>query len=195
MEEGFDSYGAELDEAYRSATRAVELDANDPLGQRVLGGVHLSRREFDLAEIHFRKAIALNPNSAVTLASSGFLFSYIGKAEEAIAHIEEAKRIDPHYEPSWYWTSLGLAHFVARQYDEAVVIFSRSTLRWYWVHAHLAAAHAHLGHMDPARKSAAETLLLKPDFTISTFAKYEPYKFEADRQHAAEGLRKAGLPE
>ncbi|CAN5529143.1 adenylate/guanylate cyclase domain-containing protein [soil metagenome] len=194
-EENMDGFETKLEQAYEYARKAVELDPNDPLSHRVMGAVYLNRRAFDLAETHYRKAIAMNPNSSVTMASSGFLFSYVGHADEAVERIKEAKRIDPFFEPSWYWSSLGVAHFAARQYEEAIVALNRSHARPYWMYAYLAASHAQAGRLDEAQRCGAETLRMRPDFTILRFAGNEPYKFAADRDNLIEGLRKAGLPD
>ena len=37
--------------------------------------------------------------------------------------LEQAKRVDPYFDPSWYWHLLGAAYFNARRYDDAVDAF------------------------------------------------------------------------
>jgi adenylate cyclase len=64
-----------------------------------------------------------------------------------------------------------------------------------WSHAHLAACHAQLGHMNEARAEAAEVLRMQPGFTVSWLMMEEPDKDVADAEPFLEGLRKAGLPE
>jgi hypothetical protein len=65
----------------------------------------------------------------------------------------------------------------------------------YYDHAHLAAAYAYLGRDAEARTETAEVRRMKPDFSIGTYAKQEPFKDPANLEHLLVGFRKAGLPE
>ncbi len=42
---------------------------------------------------------------------------------------------------------------------------------------------------------AAKVLEADPDFSLARWTETEPYKHQADLDHALDGLRKAGLPE
>jgi hypothetical protein len=59
----------------------------------------------------------------------------------------------------------------------------------------LAAAYGQLGREQEAKAAAAEYLTLTPDFSISRHLELLPFQRPEDREHYAEGLRKAGLPE
>jgi hypothetical protein len=59
----------------------------------------------------------------------------------------------------------------------------------------MAASHAMLGHAERARHHAAETLRLKPDFSIVRAIERQPLRRDSDRTHLFEAFRKAGLPE
>ena len=61
--------------------------------------------------------------------------------------------------------------------------------------AYLAAAYAQLGEDAAMSGAAAEVMRLRPDFSVAAFVFTEPYKVAADREHLADSLRKAGLPE
>jgi adenylate cyclase len=185
---------AALDQAYSLASRGVALDGNDSNAHTFLGVVHMMRRSYDLAEHCYQKAIALNPNRPVVRATLGMLYGYLGRPDEGIACYKQAKLIDQFYDPTWYWSFLGVLHFLAGRYDEAIVHLSRSPTMPPWVHAYLAACHAHRNQNDEARHHAAETLRLAPNFTAVEFLKKEPFKQAADRDCLIEGLRKAGLP-
>ena len=58
----------DLDRAFELATQAVILDAQESECHTALGYVHLLRRQYDEAEFHVRKALALNPNRPNALA-------------------------------------------------------------------------------------------------------------------------------
>ena len=194
-ERDLDAPDSLLDRALELARKAVALDENDSACHSALGLVYLDRRSHDLAEHHYLKAVELNSNRASLIATLGLLYSYLGRPDEGIAYLREARTIDPFFEPSWYWTTLGAAHFISRQYDEAIAALRRASEASPLSHALLAAAHAHRGDDAEAQRHAAEVLRLAPNFSIAKSLTREPLKREADREHLAEGMRRAGLPE
>jgi hypothetical protein len=64
-----------------------------------------------------------------------------------------------------------------------------------WEMGYLAASTALMGRMSEARALVAQILTVAPSMTISKMAKFERYQTEDAKDHFAEGLRKAGLPE
>jgi TolB-like protein len=185
---------AALDRALELARKAVELDANDSFCWASLGWVYLQRKTFDLAETYLQSALEMNPNNAVHVALYGDLLTYRGRPDDAIEWYDQARRID-RFRPTWHWRHLGVALFAARRYDDAIAAFDRSPIKPFWVHAYVAACHAQSGRSELARKSTAEVVRLRPDFSLTTLSRKEPYKLQSDVEHLLEGLRKAGLPE
>ncbi len=184
-----------LDQAFDYAKKAVELDEQDSLCQGVLGSVYLHRQSHELAEHYFRKSLELNRNRPAMMTSLGSFNAYMGKTEEAMRCFAEARLLDPHFDPSWYWSEFGSICFIAHRYDEAIAALSRSRNMPYWVHVYLAASHVQMGRIDRAKDHAASVLRLIPDFSVNRFAAKEPFKHSADRDHLLDALRKAGLPE
>jgi adenylate cyclase len=184
-----------LDRAFELAKEAVALDENDATCQALLGLIHLSRQSHDLAEHHYHKALELNRNGAALTAAVGSFYGYLGKPEEGMGYFKEAKVLDPYFDPSWYWPSLGIVHFIARRYDDAIAALSRSSNTPFWAYPYLAACYALTGRIDRAKACAAEVIRLLPDFSLSRFTAKESFKHATDRQHLLDGLRKAGLPE
>jgi len=184
-----------LERAYVAAKKAIALDSKESACQAALGWVYLLRQCYDLAEHHYLKAVELDPNNAARVASLGDVCTSLGRPEEGIEHLKEAKRLDPFFDPTWYWPIVGVAHFVARRYDEAIADLSRSPTMPVWTQTYLAACFAHKGEIDQARHYAAVVVQRVPGFSLVRFVAKEPFKLSADREHLAEGLRKAGLPE
>jgi adenylate cyclase len=184
-----------LDRAYSLANRAVALDANDSAAHSFLGVIHMRRRSYELAEHCFQKAVALNPHRPAVMTCFGTLYGYLGRPEEGIAYYQQAKLIDQFYDPTWYWAYVGVLHFIAGRYDEAIIHLSRSSDMPTWVNAYLAACYALMNQSDDAHHHAAETLRLAPDFSAIRFLEKEAFKQLSDRDHLLDGLRKAGLPE
>jgi TolB-like protein/Tfp pilus assembly protein PilF len=184
-----------LDRAFGLAKKAVALDENDSACQACLGLILLLRQSHELAEHHYLKALELNRNSSMVLANLGYLYAYLGKPAQGIAYFEEAKLLDPFFEPTWYWPMLGVAYFTARRYDEAIATLDRSPTMPFWALGYLAACHALAGRTDSARYHAAEVVRIMPDFSVTRFAAKEPFKRATDREHLLDGLRRARLPE
>jgi len=193
-------YGASGDpsllaRALELARKAVALDENDGMCHGILGFVHLARYDHDLAEHHYQKARSLNPISATLSATTGVLYTYLGRPDEAIDQFREARNIDPFFNPTWYWSALGAAHLAARQYPEAIAAINRSSTPSYWSEAYLAAAYAHAGQSEQARRHATEVQRLFPGYSVSRHAAGEPFKRRSDLDHLLNGLRLAGLPD
>ena len=71
----------------------------------------------------------INPANPANKADLGILLCRIGRAEEGLEHLRDARRIDPYFGPSWYWPALGVAQFVMRRYAEALADFDRGAPR------------------------------------------------------------------
>jgi adenylate cyclase len=187
--------GDALDRAFELAQKAVALGDNDSNSLAVLGWVHLFRQSHALAEYYYQKALELNPNRPNLMANLGVLYIYLGRLAEGMDCYKEAKLLDPFFDAAWYWPYVGCGHFAARQYDEAIAAFSRSSTMPFWAQAYLAACYALTNRIERARHCAAEVLRVSSEFSLTRYAAKEPYMKSADREHLIEGLRKAGLPE
>jgi TolB-like protein/Tfp pilus assembly protein PilF len=184
-----------LDEALELAKKAVALDQHDRLCHQILGYVYLHRKAFALAEQHKLRALELNPSDPEQIACMGILYAFLGRADEGVAWLEQAKRVDPYYDPAWWWNMVGVSHFVASRYEEALAAFSRSSTTPVWVNAYQAACCALLGQIDRARAYTAEVLHRRPDFSLTCLTAKEFFKRSDDTRRLTEGMRAAGLPE
>ncbi len=184
-----------LDQAFELAKKAVDLDENESFCQFMVGNVHLYRRSFELAEQYHRRALEMNPSNPEDVANMGVLLVYLGRSNEGLEWLRQARRVDPYFGPQWYWHMLGHAYMTARQYDEAITAFERSTTKPPWVHAYIAACHAQAGRTVRARECVVEALRLQPTLSIKHVPPKEPFKYAADLANLVDGLRNAGLPE
>ena len=112
------------DEAFPSvkeaARRALEIDATTAEAYTVLA-VAATYYDYDWirADEGFRRALELNPNSAVTLDWYGITYlGAMGRHEEAIAHVKRAKELDPL--TPYIRSDLGWTYNHARRYDDAI---------------------------------------------------------------------------
>jgi len=171
----------------------VALDPNDACTHRELGVVYLAMKQFDLAGVHFDRAVTLNPNDVSASGFRGLWLAHIGQGEEALKSLDSDRRRDP-FSPNWYWEFRGIALFQLRRHQDAIDAFNRMDLVHWWNRCYLAACYAHLGIDDGAHDQAAEVLRLKPDFVITDVERSEHWRDAADLKHLKDGLRDAGLP-
>lgn len=190
-----DHSDAALEEAYKLAHRAIELDGNESTCFSILAQVCLLRRSFEPALQYMRRAIEINPNNQWNTADMGITLAFVGQAEAALGWFKRSKEIDPYFDPPWYWSNLGKSYMVLYRYEEALAEFAYLPTHTYRVSALMAGCHARLSDMPRATAFVTECLAMRPDFSISRFMSKEPYKNPADATHIAESLQMAGLPE
>jgi adenylate cyclase len=183
-----------LERALELARRGVAVNPASHSNHLALGQVSLSAGLHDEALEALQTAIALNPNDADGYAFLARGLSFAGRADEGIELIEKAQRLNP-AAPRWYAWNLGIALYLARRYDDAVAALRKARPLGDVAYRWLAAAYGQLGREEDARAAVAEYLKLTPDFTIARHLEMMPFQNPADREHYAEGLRKAGLPE
>ena len=189
-----DSGPALLDDALVHARRAIALDETDALCQGALGEVHTARREFDLAGVHFERAMTLNPNDTLILAAYCWWLSRVGRHADALAGFDTVLQRDP-FPPSWYWEVRASALLAMRRYEDAIAALQRTSSPNLSTRACLAACHSHLGNMRAAHAAADEVRHERPNFSIAWFVGSLPFKDSTYAEPLREGLRKAGLPE
>ena len=195
------STGDSLDRALESAQRALALDDGADRAHAILGFVLFLRGRDQDAEIHFARAVALNPNDADVAAFMADFLVYLGRWRESLEWIGKAKRLNPFHPPFYHWYS-ALAAYSAHEYAQAV-----RAIRDRWHHAYLAACYGQLGRVAEARAEIAifiearerevagangPTRDTPPNLALE---RANRYRLEADRNHFLDGLRKAGLPD
>ncbi|MEI2296508.1 adenylate/guanylate cyclase domain-containing protein [Ensifer sp. MJa1] len=183
-----------LDEALAIARKAVALDESEGGCQRLLALVHVNRREFDLAERHYRRAYLINPNDANTLVQMGGLYARRGNLAEAMEWIDEGFRLNP-FPPPWYSATLGNALYILGRFDEAAAALKELPNPGAFTLARLVACHAQSGNTAAVEKIRRQLLQLKPDFSTEDFVQHG-LLLEQDelRDLFRQGLLKAGLP-
>ena len=189
-----------LDDALKTAKKAVEIDGKDAWAHLSVGRVHLARGEYNSCIAECETSIKLNPYLAQAHCALGDSLAYVDRMEESILRFEEAIRLSPHDPWRWgFFSYRSLAHIFMRQY-EAAVEWANKAIRdpncQYWANAHLASALGHLDRINHARTAVDELLRQKPEFSCSYARKHLFYiKNSVQIEHYINGLRKASLPE
>ena len=183
-----------LEIAFEMARKAVALSPDDYWSHWALGYAYRKTGDFDRALAEYERALGMNPNDAALLAEMVELLVQIGKAEDGIAQIKLAMRINPHY-PDWYLWNLGWAQYFAGDYEEAFVSLKRMSNPPNSVRRTLAAVLVRLGRVEEARAVIAAFREQEPDFTLATMEQRYAFQNRTYLERWMEDLRTAGLPE
>jgi len=178
------------------ATRAAELDRNDPWAYIALGFVSFIERRTDESIAHFQRALDLNPNFAAAHGYLGWTLSFDGQSDKAIAHSQTAVRMSPH-DPQQviFYGGMAAAHYLAGRYEEAISsAFSALRYRPTFNAARrlLISALAQAGRLDEARAELERLKSYQPDISIAWIEKNVPYT-SASMVKYLEGWHKVGL--
>ena len=181
------------------AEKAVALDDDLPQAHWAVARVYSRKRLFDgdRAIASLRKAIALDPNYADGHAFLATVLVFVGRAEEALGHVETAMRLNPHF-PFWYFYALGASQFMLTRYDAAIESLEKAIERnpaWRSNHRFLVAAYGHLGMTEEAEWEMEELQMLGFEPTIANWESRVQIQDPAYRARYFDGLRKAGVPE
>ncbi len=183
-----------LRHAEASAQVALSLDDHDAWSHQAMGYVALHQRRFDLAGMHFERAVSLNPNDVLTAGDRANWLARTGRPDEALRILDAAMRRDP-FPAMYFWDFRFTVLFNLKRYDDAIAALRNMTKFNFMHHAYFAAAYAHAGRQEDARREVAAFLAAKPGATLALVAASEPYAQPALLEHLLDGLRKAGLPE
>ena len=183
---------AAFNEVALELDRAMALDDNDPDVHRILAAVAIVRNDMNRARYHQDRALELNPNYDLVVVQMGELFTWLGQAQEGLEWIRKAMRLNPHH-PARFWSHLGKAHFVGRQYAQAVEDFMHLSTMDAQQHAFIAACYGWLGDRTASSAHVMRLRQLDPELDLEKFLATMHYANDADLQHLREGLVKAGL--
>jgi adenylate cyclase len=183
---------ATLNEVAFELGRAIALDDNDADVHRILAAVAIAQDDLNRARYHQERALALNPNYDLVVVQMGELFTWLGQAEEGIDWIRKAMKLNPHH-PARFWSHLGRAHFVGRQYTQAIESFMHLTTMDIQQHAFVSACYGWLGDRTAAAAHVARVRQLDPAIDVPKFLATMHYANAADLEHLREGLTRAGL--
>jgi adenylate cyclase len=180
------------------AQRAVLAEDADEFSHWVQALAHLMAGQHERAAVSLRRALDINPSFSLAYGTLGTVLAWAGASEESIANNRRALKINPGdpLNPHRYF-GLALAHYLAGRYGPAVDDAARAVqvLPDWWLGMMVyAAGLAGAGRLAEARTVVADLRRTRPDITLASLATL-PFARAADREHLAQGLRKAGLPE
>ena len=184
--------------------RARAMRAPTPLAYQVASAMQLQAQQHDEAIAAAKRSIASDPNDANGHIALAGALSFSGRPVEALAAVDQAMRLNPHY-PSSYLYQRGLAQFTAgRVADAAVSLESALAMKAddYWSQRLLLASYGLLGRGDAARRlletmsrndQRGQTAFHDP-LTVRAMTYWYPFTRPEDARRFAEGLAKAAVP-
>jgi TolB-like protein/DNA-binding winged helix-turn-helix (wHTH) protein len=191
-----------LQHADRLSERAFQLDPADTRVVGVRGTALALAGHSEQATDMLERQIGLNRNDASAWFWLGYARCTLGRQDEAIAALDQARRLSPR-DPNLNGIFLvtAAAHLYLGHDREALEWARRSVLErplHAVAHSWVAAAAANLGEMETARAALAEFRRRLPSYTISSFrderlCANDLCRSQRERYYA--GLAKAGLPE
>jgi TolB-like protein len=195
------SMGADKDESYlldrasELAEQALQLKDVTGLADLVLANIYLRHEEHEKALAAAERSVLARPSCDAAFTAKAEVLNYLGRPAEAIGLAKFAMRLAPVY-PSYYPAVLSAAYFGSNRFEEAldaaeISIEADPNNLDAWLL--IAAANASLGRLDTAKEAARKILTLKPDFSIETFAKSHPYKYQGQLEKMISQLQQAGL--
>lgn len=190
------SRNQDVRDAVALATRAAELDDNDPWAHLALGYANFLMRRTDNAVEEFCRALEINPNFAAAHGYLGSALAFNGQSDEAIPHSEQALRMSPH-DPQNAIFNVGLAaaHYLAGRFSEAIGCARRAVQQrpsWPPGHRIYCASLAQAGQLDEARAALDRLKELQPDISIAWIERNIPYT-PGPMEKFLDGMRSAGL--
>ena len=185
-----------LKRAAEYADKAILLAPDDAEAHHVRARIHTEAGEIEQALARFDQAIALNPSNSNILMGSTDPLLYIGRTDEAIDRIEQAKGIDPFHLDNFHW-QMGWALWEKNDCGAALAAMRKMSRIPSGAHRMLAGIHACLGNEREAREALAVFLKDSPGQSISK----ERRKWEkiwtapGSLERWIKDMRFAGLPE
>jgi len=186
-----------LTSAWDAAQQALLLDPDDPWVHLALGYVHQQCRRSEEAVQEYENALSLNPNFALAHTYMAAALIFLGRIDEAFAHINTSERLSPRGLFHGVNNLMrAVAHFFAGQHRDAADFARKSVLESPGIvtgYRHLVVNCALAGELDEARAALSILRRLQPEISLAWVSKWLPYRSPNDREKFIEGFRLAGL--
>ncbi|MCI0400693.1 MAG: tetratricopeptide repeat protein [Gammaproteobacteria bacterium] len=153
------------DKAGEYLTKALALNASNPLYVNNLGLVRKAQRKVEEAEACHRKAIALWPDYPEAHYNLGVALQDQGRLDEAANAYREATRLKPTYPKAYY--NLATVQVEQDRLEDAVASYMEALSldpRMAEAHNNLANVLRRLGNLKEAEKYLWRSIELKPDY-------------------------------
>lgn len=156
--------------AVEAGEKAARIDPGLVEAQTNLGFNYFwYKRDWAAAEAAFKRALDIDPNSALAHHHYAHLLSNLGRHDEAIAEAEKVRKLDS--STPFFLTIQGLVYHQAGKLDEGIARFNEATKLdpTLWLPRNFAAiAYTDLKRYDEAIAAARKATELNPSQSMST---------------------------
>jgi TolB-like protein len=195
---------AALASAEAKLIKALSSVPDHPRGHMWLGLVDIWTKRAAEGIAKCERALELDRNLAEAHANIGFGKIFIGRADEAEAHVAEGLRLSPRDLDAYKWIGrAGLANLHLGRWEQAIAWYRQSieaNRNFPYIYFVLGAALAQLGRLDEGRSETKAGVALIPTFSVTRFratwaAMSDDPTYLSQLEPILEGMRMAGVPE
>ncbi len=192
-----DQRNIDAESAMELARRAVELAPAFARAHSALGLAYAASGRHPEAISAARHAVELQPGDADSHSWLARCLMWAGEGAEACDETRTALRLDPQYVEGPYYNLLARVSFTAGRYEDTIDAYERNDALG-GPHAPfrfvvLAAACAHLGRVERAKKYLQELSRTHPNLSLVQARDMHGTMSDLEAERQTEGLRKAGL--
>ena len=173
-------------ECLSSVTRAFEIDPDDPEAHRIMGALKLMQEDFDQATYHHERARELCPSDPYMIMRYATLLIFLGKPEEALVEITNAKRIDP-FCPDMLFEDEGMCYLWLDRLPEAVDAFNKLQIPTRNSLFYLAVTHGKIGDIEKASQVLKEAIAMS-SLSVEEFVKTQNYRDPDQKENLLNSL-------
>ena len=142
---------------------AVLVKARAPLIEFYQGQTAMQSGNYNAAIVHFNKAIAMNPNDALTHGALGYALAGMERYDDAIREYRRALEIEPGM--SWVEVNMAASYLATGHADTAVSLFRKNTNRTQWEaedFRYFGEALMEIGELNEAVRALQRSIQLDP---------------------------------
>lgn len=154
-------------EALKELLQAEKFNSKDPEIQNALAQAYYSKQALDLAEEHFKRAIALSNKEPKYINNLGALYLDMERYDDAINAFQEAADNLLFDRPEIAWTGIGWANFQKQDYPAAERAYQKAIAanpRYFMAPFHLGELYYSQDRPVEALEMFTRTTQLAPDF-------------------------------
>jgi TolB-like protein/Tfp pilus assembly protein PilF len=159
---GLDNAQKEYAKALEAASRAVELQPNNPLALKALAAIYHYLGRYDESDRIGRQAIRLNPNDPDALGQFGWRLAIRGNFSEGVPMLKRAieRSVSP---PAWYFHFISVDLYLKGEYEQMLRVAEQAAVSdTGFSQLLIAIANAELGHRGATEAALKKMLQHEP---------------------------------
>ena len=186
--------------AIRMAREVMAEARDDPTSLRFAAQVlAYSAKDYEAALSAIERSLFLNPNSAQSYTSSGWVNTHASRPLIAIDHFHKAMRLSPvDPEKGIALSGIGMSYLMLEQFEDALK-WGETALRempgYGSSYRVVIGALVGLGRLDEAKVAADRLMEAFPTYTLTLQRQINPWRDQVFGQRYLDALQIAGIPE